>query len=141
MTDEGIGLQVVRQLRSKQELHSYIDFIELGSSLMSVVHAIAGRQKAVLIDCAFMDEAVGTIHRFTPEEVISTKATAPFSLHQGDLLEALELSRRLGEYPKEVVIYGIQPQRVVPGDCLSPALHRRLVEYVETINRELQASL
>jgi len=140
MTDEGIGLEVVRRLMSRSELPGFIELRELGSSPMNVVHAIAGRQKVVLIDCAFMNQPAGTICRFTPDEVASKKEKAPFSLHQADLLQALEISRKLGEYPEEVVIYGIQPERVTPGDCLSPSLHRRLGDYVETISAELPMS-
>ena len=140
MTDEGIGLEVVRLLMSRSELPGFIELIELGSSLMNVVHALAGRQKAVLIDCAFMNQPAGTICRFTPDDVTSKRAKAPFSLHQAGLLEVLEISRKIGEYPEEVVIYGIQPERVTPGDCISPLLHGRLGDYAETISTELQIS-
>ena len=140
MTDEGIGLEVIRRLMSRSDLPDFIELIELGSNLMIVVHAIANRQKAVLIDCAFMNKPAGTICRFTPAEVISQKTETPLSLHHPDLLKALEISRRLGECPEEVIIYGIQPERVTPGDSLSPLLHSRLDNYAETISAELLSS-
>ncbi|MFC1965023.1 hydrogenase maturation protease [Chloroflexota bacterium] len=140
MSDEGIGLYVVRELAAKAQFADSIDFVELGSSLTDVVHTIAGRRKAVLVDCAFMNEPAGSMHRFTPDEVASEKAKFPLSLHQGDLLDMLELSRWLGEYPEEVVIYGIQPECVTMGDCLSPSLQQRLGSYVTTISTELQIS-
>ena len=121
----------------------YNDWIEIhnfGSNPINVVHAIANRRKAVLIDCAFMDQPAGTICRFTPDEIISKKAEAPLSLHQADLLKALEISQKLGECPEEVVIYGIQPERVTPGDSLSPLLYGLLDDYAEKISAELLAS-
>ena len=139
MTDEGIGSYVVRELSVRPKLADNIDFVELGASFMSVIHAIARRRKAVLIDCAYMNEPAGTIRRFTADEVVNLKVMAPFSLHQGDLLDTLELSRKLGEYPDDVIIFGIQPQRVTLGDRLSPALRKRFVDYVEMIRAELQA--
>ena len=137
MTDEGAGLHVVHELMARSERFSHVEFIELGSSSMAVVHAIARRQKAVLIDCACMDEPAGTIRRFTPDEVVSKKAMAQFSLHEGDLLGEVELSRKLGEYPDEVVIFGIQPKSMVPGEGLSSELRQRLEDYVEMIGAEL----
>ena len=137
MTDEGIGICVVGKSMAGAERFPHVDFVELGSSLMGVVHAIAGRRKAVLVDCACMDEPAGTIRRFSPDEVVSTKAVTHFSLHEGDLLSALELSRKLGEYPGEVVIFGIQPESMARGDSLSPTLRERLEDYVEIILREL----
>ena len=138
MTDEGIGSYIVQELAARPEFVDYVDFVELGASPMSVIHAIARRRKAVMIDCAYMNEQAGTIRRFTPDEVITLKVTVPFSLHCGDVLNVLELSRKLGEYPDDVVIFGIQPQRVAPGDRLSTALHQRFVYYVEMIYTELQ---
>ena len=140
MTDEGIGCYVVRELTRKSVFSDSVDFEELGSSFMNIVHAIAGRQKVILVDCAFMNESAGVIRRFTPDNVISIKATSPFSFHEGNLFDALTLSRKLGEYPNEVVIFGIQPERVTEGDSLSPLLHHRLGEYVEAVSAELRTS-
>jgi len=140
MTDEGIGLEIIHRLMSRSDLPDFIELMELGSNPMIVVHAIANRQKAVLIDCAFMNRPAGILCRFTPDEVISKKTESPLSLHHPDLLKALEISQKLGECPEEVVIYGIQPERVTPGDSLSPVLHARLDDYTETISAELSAS-
>jgi len=137
MSDEGAGVYVVRELMTRSECPSHVDLVELGSSLMGAVHAIAGRRKAVLVDCAHMGEPAGTMRRFSPDEVVSTKTQTCFSLHEGDLLGALELSRKLGEYPMEVVIFGIQPEKIWLGDGLSPALRERLGDYVEMILRDL----
>ncbi|MFC1979615.1 hydrogenase maturation protease [Chloroflexota bacterium] len=137
MTDEGIGICVVRESMVRAKHFPEVDFVELGSSVIGVVHAIAGRRKAILIDCVWMGEPAGTIRRFSPDEVVSTKAMAHFSLHEGDVLGALELSRKLGEYPEEVAIFGIQPESIVLGDSLSSTLRERLDNYVEMILREL----
>ena len=141
MADEGIGLYVLRGLMAGSERLSDIDYVDLGSSLMGVVHAIAGRRKAILIDCAYMGEPPATIRRFNPDEVVSVKAMTHFSLHEGDLLEALGLSQRLGEYPEEVVIYGIQPERIAPGEGLSSALQERSHDYIDVISAEVEGFL
>ncbi|MFC1861515.1 hydrogenase maturation protease [Chloroflexota bacterium] len=140
MSDEGIGIQVLRKLIEKsQHLHN-IHFVEIGSSVINVIHAIAGRQKAVLIDCAFMEQPAGTILRFSPQEVSSDKSLPLLSLHEGDLLSNLDLSRKLGECPENVVIFGIQPESIAPGESLSPTLQNRLEDYVEFIKVELELS-
>ncbi|MFC2017961.1 hydrogenase maturation protease [Chloroflexota bacterium] len=141
MSDEGVGIYVVRYVASIQKNLSKADFIELGTSSMNVVHAIAGRQKAVLVDCAWMDEPAGAIRRFTPNEVVSAKEMPYFSLHEGDLLDALKLSQVLGECPREIVIFGIQPENMEFGEGLSPVLHEQMENYLETITRELRAPL
>jgi len=140
MTDEGIGCYVVRELSGKVEFSGSIDFVELGTSFINVVHAIAGRKKVVLVDCAFMNETAGMMRRFVPDDIISRKTVSPFSIHEGSLLDVLKLSKKLGECPKEVVIYGIEPEIITAGNSLSPSLQDRLSEYVATIGAELLAS-
>ncbi|UCC60334.1 MAG: hydrogenase maturation protease [Dehalococcoidia bacterium] len=141
MADEGIGLYVVRGLLEASEQLPDTDIVEPGTSPMGVVHAIAGRRKAILVDCAYMREPAGTIRRFHPDEVVSTKEMTHLSLHEGDLLDVLELSKRLGEYPEEVVIFGIQPELIALGEGLSSALQERLQDYIAIINAEVEGSL
>ena len=136
MSDEGIGVRVVQALESGA-VHPRADFIDAGTSGMKALHAMAGRAKAILVDCAKMGAAPGTLRRFGPDQVASRKQLPGFSLHEGDLLNAIELSRRIGECPAEVVIFGIEPERVEMGESLSPSLARRLGEYVKAVEAEI----
>lgn len=141
MSDEGVGIHVIHQLTAETEYSNIVDFVDLGSSAMNVIHGIAGRKKAILIDCARMGEPIGTIKRFSPEEVISSKDLNHLSLHEGDLLDALALSQKLGECPEDVVIFGIQPDIITFGEELSPSLRERLPEYTRTVIQELNGEL
>jgi hydrogenase maturation protease len=137
LSDEGVGVHVIRALEEQTERFPDVDLLDLGGGGMSVLHAISGRRKAILVDCALMGEPAGTLRRFAPEEVRTVKALSGFSLHEGDLVRVLELSRELGQAPEEVVIFGIQPANVFPGQELSPALQGRLQEYVDRVAAEL----
>ena len=138
MSDEGVGAVVLERLSSDGARFPRVEFADLGASAMRALHAMAGRRKAVFVDCALMGEEPGAIRRFTPEQVRSQKALAGLSLHEGDLLKVIELSRALGECPQEVVIFGIQPQQIAPGQGLSPALKARLGQYVDAVAAELE---
>jgi len=135
MSDEGIGVRVLQALQS--EPLPGVEFLELGTGGLSVMHALDGRAKAVIVDCAFMEMAPGALRRFGPEEVRSKKAADGLSLHESDLLAVLEVARRYGEAPKAIVLFGIQPERVAPGEALSPTLASRLPEYVQAVRKEL----
>lgn len=116
-----------------------IEFIDLGTAGTRVLHAIAGKKKAIFLDCAYMNAVPGTIRKFTPEEVESQKTSEQISLHEGDLFRTLELSRRLGECPSEIVIFAIEPRIVAPGENLSPLLSTRMRVYLDLIEQELYA--
>ena len=138
LSDEGVGVHLVRNLSTLGQCGPGVDFFDLGTAGARILHAIAGRKKAVFIDCAFMDKEPGTIRRFTPDDVRSGKILPRMSLHEGDLMQFIELSRRLGECPDEVVIFGIQPEDLSMGEALSAALADRMDEYVEMIAAELR---
>ncbi|MBM4027204.1 MAG: hydrogenase maturation protease, partial [Planctomycetes bacterium] len=133
MADEGIGVYLVERLRESVGESPSVEFVDAGTGGFSILHYLEGRRKAILVDCAFMDEPPGTIRRFTPEEVRSTKVLAHQSLHEADLLRILALARQLGQAPDETVVFGIQPERIEPGMGLSPALRDRIDEYIGQI--------
>lgn len=140
MSDEGIGVSVAARLQ-QTALAETVDVLEMGTSGMSVLHELRGRDLVVFVDCALMGTAPGTMRRFTPDDVESSAVQPRLSLHEGDLLGVLSLARRLGSHPDEVVIFGIEPKVVDFGDRLSPELADHLDEYVATVQAELDARL
>jgi hydrogenase maturation protease len=138
MADEGIGVYLVERLRASADDYPAVDFVDVGTGGLSILYHIEARRKAIVIDCAFMDEPPGTIRRFTPEEVQSTKVLAHQSLHEADLIQIIAMARQLGQAPDEIVIFGIQPERVEPGLGLSRTLTERIDEYIFMILHELR---
>ncbi len=138
MADEGIGITLVERLLESAPAYPQVDFVDAGTGGLSILYLIEERRKAVLIDCAFMNEPPGTIRRFTPDEVQSVKVLAHQSLHEADLMQVIALARQLGQAPGAIVIFGIQPQRVEPGLGLSRTLMERIEEYISMILQELR---
>ena len=138
MADEGIGVYLVERLMESAAEHPAVDLVDAGTGGLSILYQIEGRRKAVVIDCAFMDEPPGAIRRFTPEEVRSTKVLAHQSLHEADLMRIIAMARQLGPAPDEIVIFGIQPERVEFSQGLSRTLAERIDEYVSMILHELK---
>jgi hydrogenase maturation protease len=137
MADEGIGVYLVERLVESAGDYPDVDFIDAGTGGLTVLHKIEGRSKAIFIDCAYMGEEPGAIRRFTPEEVRSSKVLAHQSLHEADLLRIIDLARQLGQAPDEIVMFGIQPERIEPAPGLSPVLRGRIDEYLVAILQEL----
>jgi hydrogenase maturation protease len=133
MSDEGIGVHIVERLQKQAAKFPYVEFIDAGTGGMAVLHLIANRKKAVIVDCALMRQSPGTLLRFTPDDVKSIKQVSHFSLHDADILKVLGLSKQLGECPDDVIIFGIEPAKVEQGDTLSLELADRMNEYVTII--------
>jgi hydrogenase maturation protease len=133
MSDEGIGVRIVERLQKQASKFPDVEFIDAGTGGMNVLHLIANRKKAIIVDCALMGQLAGTIRKFTPDDVKSVKQVSHFSLHDVDILKVLELSKQLEECPPEVIIFGVEPAKVELGDTLSPILTARMGEYVDLI--------
>jgi len=137
MSDEGIGGFLINKLLERECEFPDVDFIDAGTGGMAVLHLIAHRKKAVIMDCAYMNSAPGTITRFEPNDVKTQKKLAHYSLHEADILKIIDLSRELKQYPHQIVIFGIEPQFVKPGQQLSQILADRIDNYIAAILEEL----
>ena len=137
MSDEGIGIHLIRQLIQLEDKFPDVEFIEAGSAGMNLLHLISNRKKAIIIDCAKMGEKPGQMRLFTPDEVQSVKKLSNFSQHEADMLRVINLSKHLGECPAEVVFFGIEPEKLEPGQNLSEILANSIDSYTVNIQKEL----
>ena len=138
MGDEGVGVRLLRELARGAGRLAHVEFVELGCGGMKLLHAMVGRRKVILLDCARMGQAPGAIRRLRLSEARSRKRRPNLSLHEADLLELLALSRRLGECPEEIVLFAVEPETIRPAEGLSPALRERMEQYVRAIMTELE---
>jgi hydrogenase maturation protease len=137
MADEGVGTHIIERLSAKTQEFSDVDFIDAGTGGMNVLHLIEGREKAAIIDCAFMGTTAGTIKRFGLDDVRSVKKLAHYSLHETDIIKIIEIARQLGQCPQEIVIFGIEPECVKMQPNLSKKLMSLMDDYVGQIIKEL----
>lgn len=137
LSDEGIGVHLVRRLSEQQSKFPQVDFIDAGTGGMTLLHLIANRKKAVIIDCAKMGTEPGTIRRFAADEVLSVKKLSHYSLHEADILRVINLSKQLGECPRKIVFFGIEPEMLEPGQNLSQTLSDKIDDYIAHIHKEL----
>lgn len=140
MGDEGVGVYLIKELSRQKERFPFAEFVDAGTAGVRLLHLIANRRKVIFIDCAYMQKEPGAIVRFRPDEVKTVKRFSGQSLHEADLLKIIEMSKKLGECPDRIVIYGIEPEEVKEGMGLSKVLAERIDNYVSVISREIEAS-
>jgi hydrogenase maturation protease len=137
MSDEGIGVHLIRKLSEQQEKFPSVEFIDAGTGGMNLLHLIANRKKAVIIDCVKMGKKPGTFKCFEPADVQTIKKMTHFSLHEADILRIIDLSKQLGECPEKIVIFGIQPESLELGQKLTKTLSGQIDAYLVEIHKEL----
>ncbi|HNS19097.1 MAG TPA: hydrogenase maturation protease [Sedimentisphaerales bacterium] len=139
MADEGIGVCLVERLAESLLDYPDVDFLDAGTGGLAVLHHMAGRRKAILVDCAYMEQEPGAIRRFSPDDVRSKKVLAHQSLHDADLLRIIGMARELGQAPEEIVIFGIQPELIEFRQGLSVTLANGIDRCLAAIRAELDA--
>lgn len=137
MSDEGIGGFIIESFASRADKYENVDFIDAGTGGINLLHLIANRKKAILVDCAYMGQEPGTIKRFVPEQVKSVKQLVHLSLHEVDVLKVIEMAKELGLCPQEIIIFGIEPAAVEQNQELSKIIAARIDDYIAAISKEL----
>jgi len=141
MRDEGVGIRLASELMEHLADNPDVEVMDLGTGGLSVIHAIEGREKIIFVDCAIMGQTPGLINRFTPKQVRSKKVRMRYSLHEGDLLNTLRLSRSLEQCPEDIVIFGIEPKEIAHSQRLTSELENNIQQYVQTILKELDIAI
>jgi hydrogenase maturation protease len=137
MRDEGIGTVLIEKLSALADEFGGIDFIDAGTGGMSILYLIEGREKVIIIDCAYMNSSPGTIKKFRPDQVRSVKKLAHQSLHEVDILKVIELAKQLDNCPPDIIFFGIEPEKIEQGQGLTDTLTEKMQSYMDTILAEL----
>lgn len=107
ISDDGAGIYVARLL-SERIVSEDISVFETDAAGMNLMEMMDGADRAVLIDAILLDgEKPGTVFSLKADDLRITPRLS--SVHDIDIVTALELGRRLGLHmPAEVAIYAIQ---------------------------------
>ena len=141
MADEGIGVVLIEEmskLAAAGKLPSDdIEYYDGGCGGMYLLHTIAERKKAILVDCCIMGTEPGTLCRFTPDDVNSVKQMAHLSLHEVDILKVIDLAKQIGQCPDEIVIFGIEPVEITNQMHLNEPIQAKIPAYIDAIKAEI----
>ena len=116
LSDEGIGIHIVRELQRQQttdkEFFHNTEFIDIGTSSFDIISYINnGVTKVVLIDCMKADGYLpGTIFKLTPDD-LRKRQKEKYSLHQMELVDTLRMISIIEKLP-EILILGIVPEDI-----------------------------
>jgi len=136
MGDDGAGLAVYEALR-QLPLPEDVELVEAGTIGLGLLHLLEGVGRVYLIDAVEMGLAPGTVRCFTPQQVrISGDPVA--SLHQSGVAQALLLGEEMGLLPKELVLFGIQPQCIERREGLSAPVEKAVSEVASQVAGEFQ---
>jgi hydrogenase maturation protease len=136
--DDGIGIILLEKIiEKKNELPSNIEYIDGGTGGMNLLHMLALFDVALIIDAVNFNGRPGESKLFKSEDVCGKEPSINMSTHETDILKIINLSKKLGEIPDELFIFGIQPKDVSQGNTLSPELQHAIESLTSNLQNEI----
>jgi hydrogenase maturation protease len=109
LSDEGVGVAVVRRLAAEGRLPAGVEVIDGGTCGMDLLPEIAGADRMIVVDAARTGKAPGTVLEIDGEDMPAF-FTAKMSPHQRgftDMLATLDLH---DARPREVMLVAVEPE-------------------------------
>ena len=138
LTDDAVGLLVVRELRARLAAQPAIDFRETTEMGLALLDFITGYRAVVIVDSIQTGKAPpGFLHELDAAALQKLTGQTP---HFVGVSETLALGRKLGlAMPEQVKIFAIEVEDAFTlGTALTPALQSALPGIVQRIGEALQ---
>jgi hydrogenase maturation protease len=134
--DDAVGVLAAQELQKRPDLPPHVTVVDGGTDGIGLIPLMEAVERVILVDAVPMDEAPGTIRRFTWDDIRLSGHERSLSLHQSDLTDALKLAEALNCLPPVLVIYGVQPHNIGWELPLSPQVQRALPVLVAALIEE-----
>lgn len=137
LTDEGLGVHVVEDLKANYTFTPQISLIDGGTMGMELLTYMRGMKKILLIDAVNGGEAPGTIYEF-PHRELEQYFTDHISVHEVGMQDILRI-RAIQENPLEdAIVIGVEPESLDVGFEPSVPVQKALPEVKERVLRVLR---
>lgn len=136
LTDEGLGVHVVEDLKANYTFTPQISLIDGGTMGMELLTYMRGMKKILLIDAVNGGEAPGTIYEF-PHRELEQYFTDHISVHEVGMQDILRI-RAIQENPLEdAIVIGVEPESLDVGFEPSAPVQKALPKVKERVLRVL----
>lgn len=120
LTDEGVGVHVVRHLESHHGDTPGVTFLDGGTLSFTLADPIAEHDNLIVVDAARFGQPPGTIRTFEGEEMDRYLTGNRASVHEVGLMDLFDISRLAGTFPQRRALIGVEPKSVDWGEDPSP---------------------
>jgi hydrogenase maturation protease len=132
--DDGVGIQVARNLGRLLEHTPTVDVVALPWAGLALLDVLRGHDRAAIVDCLTTgDRPPGTLVRLDEQGLAGSVRLNSF--HDIAFPTAMDLGRRMGwDLPSQVAIWGVEADRV---DEFHEGLSPAVAAAVEPLIREV----
>jgi len=138
MSDDGIGVRVIQQLSACFRFPDGVALLDGGTLGLDLLPRLEGVERLLVVDAVDIGRTPGTLARLSGDDVpivLETKV----SPHQMGLKDLLAVAMLQGFAPLEMVLWGVQPEKIEMGVDLSPAVEGTVDALVKNVLLELES--
>jgi hydrogenase maturation protease len=141
LSDEGVGLRVVERLVTSYRIPEEVQALDGGTLGLDLLHYLEvgdGRpvKNLLIVDAVEMGKKPGTLLRMEGNEIPSF-LSVKMSPHQVGIPDMLFAAKLRDLYPRNVVLWGVQPGSLEVGLDLSPPVAAQVDVLLERLLEEL----
>jgi hydrogenase maturation protease len=136
LSDEGVGVRVVERLQELYEFPQEVQVLDGGTLALDLLPYVEETDRLLVIDALEMGAEPGTVARLESDEVPAF-LSVKLSPHQMGLADLLAAARLRELYPRQLVLWGVQPGVMSPGLELSSAVAAQVEVLVNRVLEEL----
>lgn len=131
-SDEGVGIHLLPVLEEEFKDVETIEIIEGLTDGMKLLGPVEDAENLIIIDAINAGKEGGTIIALKGEE-IPAYFGIKMSIHQMGFQEVLLAAKMRGRYPKQIMMYGMQPTSLELGIELSETNRAKLPELAKAV--------
>ena len=136
MSDDGIGVRVVQLLGERYRFPADVSILDGGTLGLDLLPRLEGVERLLVVDAVETGKASGTLVRLAGEDV-PMALEIKVSPHQMGLKDLLAVAMLQGFLPRQMVLWGVQPDLIEMGMELSEDVAAQLEPLVDRVLTEL----
>lgn len=133
LSDEGVGVHVIRHLAAEQPEEPDVTFLDGGTLSFTLAGDIADHDFLIVVDAARLDAPPGTVRCFEDQQMDRYLGRAQMSVHEVGLSDLMDMARLSDTLPRRRALVGIQPEILDLGDRPSPAVEPAVREAAQLV--------
>ncbi|KPK00512.1 MAG: hypothetical protein AMJ60_00990 [Desulfobacterales bacterium SG8_35] len=137
LTDEGIGVRALKELERRYTDPAHVTLLDGGTAGIELRRHIRKRDYLIIIDAMKCGQEPGTVVRVEGNDVPAAfrNRISPHQLGLSDLLAAAMLT---DELPKNLVLFGVEPESIDIGLDLSETVEASVEKLTGAVVDELR---
>lgn len=126
LTDEGLGVHVVRHLEARRAGVPGVDFLDGGTLSFTLAGPIAEHANLVVVDAARFGAPAGTLRCFEGDAMDGYLRGTRASVHEVGLMDLFDIARLSGTFPRRRALIGVEPASLAWGEQPSACVARQV---------------